>query len=146
MKITEENMQAAVSTAERCTATNKNGKPCAGYARPDSLCCWAHDPALAARRQAGRSAGGRARHGRKLAATTFSDDRGPVRICTVTDILSLLERAAHDLMTLENSISRARALTGVAVAALKALEVGEIENRIAVLEGAVSYEQSKAAR
>lgn len=53
---------------------------------------------------------------------------------SVDEVLTLLEKAIHDVLELENSISRARALGTLAMAALKALEVGELENRVAVLE------------
>ena len=56
---------------------------------------------------------------------------------TVADIRRLLEVAALDTLGLENSIARARALTYLATAAIKLLEVGELEQRLASLEAAV---------
>ena len=46
--------------------------------------------------------------------------------------------ACLDTLSLENSISRSRTLAYLAMVALKALETGELEARVAALEGAVA--------
>lgn len=127
--------QGEVSTANRskCTATNRHGKPCEAYAVAGSEFCFAHDPTLRAKRKEARSAGGKARHRRHI---TWADDdlRAAVRIRSVADVLALLERATVDELRLENSHNRNRTIASLATAALRALEVGELEQRIAALE------------
>jgi hypothetical protein len=56
---------------------------------------------------------------------------------TVTEIRRLLEIAATDTLSLDNSVSRNRMLVSVVVAALQALDKGELEQRIAVLEQSI---------
>ena len=55
----------------------------------------------------------------------------------MADIRRLLEVAVLDTLGLENSISRARTLAYLATTAIKHLEVGELEQRLASLEAAV---------
>jgi hypothetical protein len=124
------------TTARQCQARNKRGEPCNAQIGTGSDYCFHHDPAKAAERKAARSKGGFARHGRKLGKNvrTFDEMRPPTQIRTVDDVMTLLEKGVHDLFSLENSVSRARALGTLAMAALKALEVGEYETRLAALE------------
>ncbi len=53
------------------------------------------------------------------------------------DIQRVLEVAATDTLALENSVARNRTLAYLSQTALKALEVGELEERLALLEAAV---------
>ena len=55
----------------------------------------------------------------------------------MADIRRLLEVAVLDTLGVENSISRARTLAYLATTAIKLLEVGELEQRLASLEAAV---------
>ncbi len=65
---------------------------------------------------------------------------------TVTDIRRLLEVAAIDTLSLENSVARSRTLAYLGQTALKCLEVGEFEDRLTLLEAAIrSRELSPAA-
>jgi|TARA_B100000809_G_C15046590_1_gene497474 hypothetical protein len=56
---------------------------------------------------------------------------------SVADIRRIVEIGVLDTLSLENSIARSRTLAYLAMAAIKLLEVGELERRIALLEGAV---------
>jgi hypothetical protein len=130
--------QSNTSTATKCIATTSSGQACQSFTVGGSEYCFAHDPALRAKRKQARSAGGKARHRRHI---TWADDelRASVRIRSVADVLALLERATVDELRLENSHSRNRTIASLATAALKALEVGELERRLEALEAA--YEQ-----
>ena len=57
---------------------------------------------------------------------------------SVDDIRRLLEVATLDSLSLENSVARSRTLAYLAQTALKLLEVGEVEERLAALEAALS--------
>ena len=90
-----------------------------------------HDPAKAQERKEARSRGGRARHGRNLGHVHNGE---PVHIGELADVVKVLEAELNDLLTLEVSVSRARAvgyLCGVLVGAYKD---SELEARIAALE------------
>ena len=56
---------------------------------------------------------------------------------SVPDIQRLLEIATLDALALENSVSRVRALTYICQTGLKCLEVGELEERVQMLEAAL---------
>ena len=60
----------------------------------------------------------------------------------VGDIRRLLEVAVLDTLGLENSIARARTLAYLATTAIKLLEVGEFELRLASLETAMHGQRS----
>ena len=49
-------------------------------------------------------------------------------------MIQLLVRAVNDLLSLENSVQRARTLGYLGGVAIKALEVGNLEERVAELE------------
>jgi len=116
------------STASVCQGTTKDGRPCRAFAVAGSSYCFSHDPDLARERAAARSKGGKARQGRHLG------DGDPVEVRSVADVCSLLERTAGDLFALENSLGRARAVCYLASVLLKALELGDIEERLCALE------------
>jgi hypothetical protein len=59
-------------------------------------------------------------------------------LSTVPDIRRLLEVAALDTLSLENSVARARTLAYLAQTALKCLEVGDLEERVHALEAALA--------
>ena len=120
-----------ISTTSRCTAVNRSGQPCGGWAVGDSEFCFAHDPDRAAERAAARAKGGRARHGRTIGV--FGDG-GTLTLATTAEVLDVVRQAIRDARTLENSIARARVLGYLAGVALKAFEVTDFEERIAALE------------
>ena len=64
-------------------------------------------------------------------------DGGPVRLRTIDDVLTGLETVAGDLQGLENSISRAGALTRCFQAAAGVLQMAEVETRLQRLEAAI---------
>ena len=53
---------------------------------------------------------------------------------SVEGLRRLLEVAATDALSLDNSVARVRALIAVVQTGAKLLEVGELEDRVAVLE------------
>lgn len=122
----------------RCKGINRHGGPCGGFALNDSDYCFAHDPDSAKRRDKARKAGGKARQGRSLQLTWAGDEHRPnIHILSVEDVKALLERALLAEVTLENSHARNKVIGYLCGVALKALEVGEIEERIARLEESI---------
>ena len=55
---------------------------------------------------------------------------------SVADIRRIVEIGVLDTLGLENSIPRSRTLAYLAMAAIKLLEVAELDQRVAALEGA----------
>ena len=113
----------------KCQATNRFGERCGTSAMAGRLYCFTHDPANAVRRQAARQKGGFLRRTPKAKV-----DRESCHLRSVDDILNLLEETLADTTLQENSMSRTKALVSIALAALKALEVGELEKRLRELE------------
>jgi hypothetical protein len=60
---------------------------------------------------------------------------------SVSEVRRLLEIAALDTLSLENSVARSRTLAYLAQVALRALEVGELEERLHGLEQVMKSHQ-----
>ena len=121
-----------------CTGFKENGQPCHAPKLRDSDYCLMHSPEHAAEAAEARRLGGLRRR-REVAVTGAYEFPG---LQCVTDIRRLLEIAVLDTLGLENSIARARTLAYLAMTAIKLLEVGELEQRIASLEAAVNGQKS----
>ena len=125
--------QAKSSQAEvvagRCQAQTKRGKPCGAKPAVGKSYCAFHDPARAAAQAQARKRGGHNRQTVKAAGVS-----GPASLRTSGDVLALLEEVLADTRKQENSAQRSRTLISLALAALKALEVGELEERLEALE------------
>ena len=96
------------------------------------LCFW-HDPEHAQEAAEASKLGGLRRRKEGTVAGAYEFDG----LDSVAKITRLLEIAVVDTLSQENSIARARTLAYLAQMALKALEVGQVEERLAALEGAL---------
>lgn len=95
--------------------------------------CFWHDPAHATEAAEARKLGGMRRRKEGTVSGAYDFDG----LDTVAKITRLLEIAVVDTLSQENSIARARTLAYLAQMALKALDVGEVEGRLAALESAL---------
>ena len=120
------------TTAKRCEATTKAGGRCANYAGSGSLFCFVHDPLKAQERKEARARGGRARHGRKLGHVHNGE---PVHIACLADVSTVLESELNALLTLDVSVSRARAVGYLCGVLVDVCKDTELEQRIEALEG-----------
>ena len=111
-----------------CTARRLDGNLCPNRALVDEAYCFIHSPATAEARAEARRRGGLHRSGA---------GRIPRRVTlrSAAEILALLEQVAGELAVLDPGLSKARGLALVAGAALRCLEGGALEARIAALEG-----------
>ena len=120
------------STGKVCQARNRRGEPCGAYAVEGYRFCFGHCPELAEQRKAGRVSGGLARQGR---SGVLRGGQGVVvPLASLSDVVQLLEQTVGDVLALENSIARARAVGYLAGIAARVLEASELEQRIARLE------------
>jgi hypothetical protein len=95
--------------------------------------CFWHSPEHAAEvAEAGRLGGLRRRKEKTVAAAYDLDG-----LDTLDQVKRLLQIAVTDTLGLENSVARSRTLAYLAQVALKTLEVGEFQDRLAALEAAV---------
>jgi hypothetical protein len=100
----------------------------------DSAFCFAHSPSAAPKRAKARQAGGRARAVPRL----FEVPTEPVPLRAVADVVKILEQVTAETLCLRPGADRSRAIGSLLLLALKALETGELENRIAALEERVN--------
>lgn len=114
------------TTSDQCAATRKDGAPCLTPARRGSRYCFAHDPALADRRDAARRTGGRNR-----ANAVRLRGLVPLRLLPVYDRLETALSEVHG-GTLDPK--RAQAMAAVARAMVSVLTAGELEERVRKLE------------
>jgi hypothetical protein len=116
-----------------CASLKENSQPCGAPRMRDGDHCLMHSPEHAQEAAEARRLGGLRRRREVTLAGAY--DIGGLE--TVADTRRLLQIAVVDTLSLENSISRSRTLAYLAMAALKTLEVGELENRLSMLEQAV---------
>ena len=95
--------------------------------------CFSHDPERADDAAEARRVGGLRR--RKDATISVAFDLPGLD--SVAGIRRLLEIVVTDGVGLENSVARLRVLISTATAATNLLKVGEIEDRLALLEAAI---------
>ena len=127
----------------RCKALTRAGARCQAYAIKGSVFCYWHDPAQAKARTAARAKGGHARHGRKIGST---GRRGGVRITCAADTLPVVADAINDLLGLEVSISRSRAIGYLAGVVCNVYETTDLTERIEGLERAQAEGRKDDAR
>lgn len=120
-----------------CAVIMKTGEHCQSPPLHDGEFCLMHSPEHAEEVQESRRLGGL----RRRREVTLSGAYEFQNIETVPGIRRILEIAILDTLGMENSISRNRTLAYLAQIALRTLEVGELEERIAALEKAVKTKQ-----
>ena len=122
----------------QCTYRKEDGQICRAAPLREGEFCLMHSPEHAEDMAEARRLGGLRRR-REVAISGAYDF---VSLQSVADIRRLLEVAVLDTLGLDNSISRARTLAYLAMAAIKLLDVGELEQRIAALEMASRGQKS----
>jgi hypothetical protein len=118
----------------RCLSPNQQGEPCRQAPLLDSDLCFWHDPRYEEEQNRARQLGGfRTRKEQTIqAAYNFGG------ITSVDDLVRLANITATDALTLENSVPRIRALTGLILAGAKLVELMTIHRRIDLLEQALA--------
>ena len=115
-----------------------DGRLCRAGPQLDRPFCYAHDPERAADAAEARRLGGLRRRKEGTLAIAF-DLPG---LDTVDGIRRVFQIALADLLGLDNSIARARALIATGGAATKLLMLGDHEARLAALEAIVQRRAS----
>ena len=116
-----------------CKATKDDGSPCEAAPITGGDYCFWHDPERAEEvAEAGRLGGLRRRKEKTVAAAYDLDG-----LDTVDQVRRLLQIAVMDTLGLENSVARSRTLAYLAGIALKVVEVGDMQERLAALEAAM---------
>jgi hypothetical protein len=119
----------------RCAYAKADGQPCQMAPLRDRPYCFAHDPERAEEAAEARKLGGLRRRKEGTIAVAY-DLPG---LDSVTGIRRLLDIVVTDGLGLETGVAKLRVLLAAATAAMKLLEVGELEDRLAALEAAVAH-------
>src|SRR5664280_3884859 len=124
----------------RCVFPRSDGQPCQMAPQHDRPCCFSHDPERADDAAEARRLGGLRRRKEGTIAVAY-DLPG---LDTVAGIRRLLDIVVTDGVGLDNGIPRLRVLISTAVAAMNLLKVGELEERLAALEGVIGQRTAQA--
>lgn len=120
-------------TGRTCNFIKENGEQCRAAPLQDGDFCRMHDPASAREVSEARRLGGLRRRREKVTAVVY----GWGGLESVGQIRRLISIAVIDTLSLENSVARSRTLAYLAMVGLKALEVGDMEERLVALEQAI---------
>ena len=115
----------------RCTHKKRDGSPCPNLTRSGKTTCWVHDPELAEKRAEGRRRGG---VNRNKPAATLPLNEIDAPLSTVADVATFLAATMNHVRTGRLAVSVGNCLFVGAGVLLKALEIGNLEQRIAALE------------
>ena len=118
-----------------CAFVMPDGQACRAGPQRDRPYCFAHDPERAEEAADARRLGGLRRRKEGTIAVAY-DLPG---LDTVVGIRRLLDIVVTDGVGLDNGIPRLRVLISTAVAAMNLLKVGELEERLAALEGVIGH-------
>ena len=117
------------SLRRSCAAMTLKGRSCGAAPPLDSDFCLFHDPEQRDAAAAARRAGGLRR--RRSASMEAILDIGDIR--TTEGLASILKVALDDLVILDNSVARARALIALVSAGAR-LQHADLERRVEALE------------
>jgi hypothetical protein len=117
----------------RCGGTKPDGQACQMAPLHERPYCFAHDPDRASEAAKARRMGGLRRRKEGTIAVAY-DLPG---LDSVAGIRRLLDIVVTDSVGLENGIARLRVILATASAATALLKVGELEDRLEVLETAI---------
>ena len=122
----------------RCTATNKDGRPCSAQAWKGALCRW-HHPDLEAERAEGRRRGGANKGNRARARREMAD-----AALSLAELQGYVAVALWGVLAGRYTPGQATAVAALARAAVSVREVTELEERLAALEAAAAIERRMA--
>jgi hypothetical protein len=125
-----------------CKALKEDGSRCQSPPLLDGDFCLMHCPEHAEEMAEARRLGGLRRRREKAVSGAY-DFEG---LADVGQVRRLLEITVLDTLSLENSVARSRTLAYLAQVALKALEVGQLAERIDALERLVAPRLEKAGK
>ena len=118
---------------KECKGKTKSGAPCGMKPIKGGKYCYTHEPTIAAQRaQAHKLGGQRTRPDHGSDAANIPDN-----ITTIAQAMTILDYTLRELLILENSIPRSRALIALVGGYVDAVKVGELEARMIAIEAAL---------
>ena len=113
----------------QCKAKTKTGEPCKVPALKGARYCFTHSPDTRAEQASARKRGGKARHTPHFADPPELQDRA-----ALDDLQKVWVYTMRELIGMDNSIIRSRAIFQGIEIGKGLFEVGELEKRIQALE------------
>jgi hypothetical protein len=110
----------------RCGLNRRDGQPCRATPGRDAPFCFVHDPAKREMAAEARHLGGLRRRGPQTLKQVYNVGG----LATVVEIGRYLEVALSDLLALDNSVARNRALIAGVLAAVQLHEHGELAAQV----------------
>ncbi|MGO9206592.1 MAG: hypothetical protein ACLQBX_10475, partial [Candidatus Limnocylindrales bacterium] len=126
----------------QCAFVMPDGGACRAGPQRDRPYCFAHDPERATEAAEARRLGGLRRRKEGTIAVAY-DLPG---LDSAEGIRRLLDIVVTDGIGLDNGIARLRILISAAATAITLLKTGELEDRLTVLEAAVTHRESATDR
>ena len=126
----------------QCIAKNKNGQPCKMQALKGARYCFAHNPASGRARAEARKKGGENRNTPHYADPSML----PKKVRSLDDANKIVHYTLLEVSGMDNSIARARLLLDLSDRIVKFFEIGELEKRIAALEGELNEQPKDKSR
>ena len=123
------------TATQTCESTRADGEPCGAVPRPGRSFCAFHDPECHTERNAGRRRGGLER---SRARAVLPDSAPPTILHTTRDVCELLAQTIDDVRTGRLDPKIANTVGYLAGVMVRALQVGELEDRLAALESATA--------
>ncbi len=125
----------------RCSSNRRDGQPCEATPGRDAPFCFVHDPAKRELAADARHLGGLRRRRDKSLKQEY--DVGGIE--TVVEIGRYLEVALSDLLALDNSVARNRALIAGVLAAVQLHEHGELAAEVRAIRAELDQIAAEAA-
>jgi len=128
---------------KHCTARNDKGGACQQAPITGTDLCFWHNPEFEKQAAEARRAGG-AKRAREQTLKAVFDLAG---VTTIEDLQRVVDIATMELLALDNTVGRNRALLGVASTGARLIEVGELAAKVealgSVLEPRLPADQKK---
>ena len=124
--------------SNRCRANTKTGNQCKAATLPKSDFCFFHDPDKAGKRREAQSTGGR--QGKIQALPSYAP---AVDVASCQDVVRLISETINQVRTGQVDPRIANAVGYLANVIIKALEQGELEDRLTDLETAIKSRRNE---
>lgn len=121
----------------QCQATKQDGSPCLARPAPGETLCTFHDPKRAEERAAGRSKGGESRSRPRVVVPGDQPDLG---LNDIGDVCVLLGNTINQVRKGTLDVKVASTVGYLASILIRAIEGGELEKRLAILETALRHQ------
>ncbi len=117
-----------------CKFRKDDGEPCRAAPLLESEFCFVHAPEYAGEMQEARRLGGLRRRRERTVAGAYDIES----IDSVEAIRRVIEIVIFDALGMENTVARGRLLLAASQAGTKLLELGELADRVALLEATLA--------